>query len=535
LWSAAGIFAVSAVTAVQAADLPVKASPVEYVKVCSLYGAGFWYVPGTDTCLKIGAYAKLDTFYGASGSGGVLGGSAGNGIDAGGAFTRDTNMFNLRARNDVSFDMRTQTEYGTLRSYIDVGSTLNSNGLNTPAGMPGSGANAASSIYVTRAFLQFAGITAGRMRSFFDMVFTGTYALAQQRFNGDTSPNGIMGAAYTWQFGGGLSATLSLEDGGLGTGSRGRSTVNLCGNVTCPASSNTQAAFGLGYFTSDTKGSQMMDPVFNIRLDQAWGFVGFSAALHDASGGYYGTCGSASAFCPAASYSTSGHPADIFGYALSAAFSLNNVFGMAGDTMGFQAVYSKGAVGYATANYGSQAQYGAGNSVGLGWMVDGIYNTGTQVELTQVISFNGAYEHIWNPKWRTSIYGGMQFTSYDSAAQSMICPGRASGTPNPIGFSTTNGSPQYGPAFTGGVTNCNPNWSAAQLGSRTMWNPVPDIDIGFDVSAYHMDTAFKGMANLPAYGVQFEPGWYARAPGTYQITNQNQLAGFFRIQRNFLY
>ena len=38
-----------AVTGAQAADLPVKAKPVEYVKVCSLYGAGFWYVPGTDT------------------------------------------------------------------------------------------------------------------------------------------------------------------------------------------------------------------------------------------------------------------------------------------------------------------------------------------------------------------------------------------------------------------------------------------------------------------------------------------------------
>ena len=35
----------------QAADLPVKAKPIEYVKVCSLYGAGFWYIPGTDTCM----------------------------------------------------------------------------------------------------------------------------------------------------------------------------------------------------------------------------------------------------------------------------------------------------------------------------------------------------------------------------------------------------------------------------------------------------------------------------------------------------
>ncbi len=32
-----------------------EAKPVEYVKVCSLYGAGFYYVPGTDTCLRITA------------------------------------------------------------------------------------------------------------------------------------------------------------------------------------------------------------------------------------------------------------------------------------------------------------------------------------------------------------------------------------------------------------------------------------------------------------------------------------------------
>ncbi|WP_457492284.1 porin, partial [Tardiphaga sp. P5_C7] len=43
-----------AVGGVQAADLPVKAKAVEYVKICSLYGAGFYYIPGTDTCIKIG-------------------------------------------------------------------------------------------------------------------------------------------------------------------------------------------------------------------------------------------------------------------------------------------------------------------------------------------------------------------------------------------------------------------------------------------------------------------------------------------------
>src|SRR3954470_2661060 len=57
LISAAGLVAVSGA---QAADLPVKAKPVEYVKICSLYGAGFYYVPGTDICLKIGAYFRAE-------------------------------------------------------------------------------------------------------------------------------------------------------------------------------------------------------------------------------------------------------------------------------------------------------------------------------------------------------------------------------------------------------------------------------------------------------------------------------------------
>jgi hypothetical protein len=53
LGSAAGLIAMSGA---QAADLPVKAKAVEYVRICSLYGAGFFYIPGTDTCIKLGGY-----------------------------------------------------------------------------------------------------------------------------------------------------------------------------------------------------------------------------------------------------------------------------------------------------------------------------------------------------------------------------------------------------------------------------------------------------------------------------------------------
>ena len=52
---AAGFIALGAA---QAADLPVKAKPVEYVKICSLYGVGFYYIPGTDMCIKVGGYVR---------------------------------------------------------------------------------------------------------------------------------------------------------------------------------------------------------------------------------------------------------------------------------------------------------------------------------------------------------------------------------------------------------------------------------------------------------------------------------------------
>ena len=60
LGSAAGLMAMSGA---QAADLPVKAKAVEYVRICSLYGAGFFYIPGTDTCIKIGGYLRADVTF----------------------------------------------------------------------------------------------------------------------------------------------------------------------------------------------------------------------------------------------------------------------------------------------------------------------------------------------------------------------------------------------------------------------------------------------------------------------------------------
>ena len=60
LGSTAGLIAMGGA---QAADLPVKAKAVEYVRICSLYGSGFFYIPGTDTCIKLRAHLRVDSTF----------------------------------------------------------------------------------------------------------------------------------------------------------------------------------------------------------------------------------------------------------------------------------------------------------------------------------------------------------------------------------------------------------------------------------------------------------------------------------------
>src|SRR5262249_17407965 len=103
LGSAAGLVAVAGA---QAADLPVKAKPVEYVRICRLYGEGFFYIPGTDTCLKIGGWVRYDQYFGNTGGSGnpFLSGAAGRNDSF------DSADYQTRARTVISFDVRTQTE-----------------------------------------------------------------------------------------------------------------------------------------------------------------------------------------------------------------------------------------------------------------------------------------------------------------------------------------------------------------------------------------------------------------------------------------
>ncbi len=111
LGSAAGLVAMSGA---QAADLPVKAKAVEYVRICSLYGAGFYYIPGTDTCIKLGGYLRVDVLANTNSD------DTGNVALPGSAKNRFTNAYTWRSREDLSIDTRTATEYGVVRTFADL-------------------------------------------------------------------------------------------------------------------------------------------------------------------------------------------------------------------------------------------------------------------------------------------------------------------------------------------------------------------------------------------------------------------------------
>ncbi len=188
----------AAVAGAQAADLPVKAKAVEYVKVCSLYGAGFFYIPGTDTCLKIGGFMRTEWNHNA-------GGSFAPTVNEGpGFYTRATDTLVNRTRGLLSFDVRSQTEYGTLRSYLRAAWQWTSN-TDTIGG-------SSTAVYLDRAFIQFAGFTFGKTQSFFDVPDIADMTYQTEYARNNTGGSGTPVFAYTAMLGNGVTATLSIED-----------------------------------------------------------------------------------------------------------------------------------------------------------------------------------------------------------------------------------------------------------------------------------------------------------------------------------
>ncbi|MBO0345016.1 porin [Roseibium limicola] len=210
--------AAAAATTAQAADLPVAAEPVDYVKVCDAYGSKFYYIPGTDTCLRVGGRVRVQY-------------TANNFADNGNWGSDAADGYSMYGKGYLYLDARTATEFGLLRAFTEL------NGSSTGGFGVGS------------AYIQFGGFTFGYATSQFD-IFTGqALAGVVGRNWSDTTTEQL---TYAASFGNGLSATVGIE-----SGARRESSA------------------------STYDGTRLPDVVATLGVSQGWGSAKLSGALHD--------------------------------------------------------------------------------------------------------------------------------------------------------------------------------------------------------------------------------------------------------------
>jgi hypothetical protein len=494
LGTAAGLVAM---TGAQAADLPVKAKPVQYVKICSLYGVGFYYIPGTDMCLKIGGWVRAEYAYGTNGS-------ITSGPFAGNANNRATNNSTWRARGYITADARNQTEYGTVRSYIAVGLSTNNVGADS----------ASNQFSANRAFLQWAGFTFGLAQSFYDFYSNSATAYWGDYPSSDTGDTGWQVGAYTAQFGNGFSGTISAEMRRttqiVGTGALGAAALATTASV----SSGTVLPGTTGFPTGGYGGFNVPDIVGNLRVDQAWGSAQIMGALHEVNANYYG------ATATSANTIFNGGPDTKWGFAVGAGLKLNAPMIGQGDYFQAQANYAQGASRYVIYTPNFNYGFAEGQNQAFGVLSDAVFGgttpaNGTGLNLTTAWGVNAAYEHFWNPQWKTSVYGGYAQIRYGSQANALLCVAEGNGA---IGSTAGVGALA--------AAGCDNDWNTYWIGSRTQWNVTSDFYLGLDIMYQKLQSASL------AGGVLTTPVQIANT-GANTVSNEDVWEFRFRVHKDF--
>ena len=229
LGSAAALVAVSGA---RAADAVVVAEPepVEYVRVCDVYGAGFYYMPGTETCLKVSGYMRYDI-----GVGDINGLQSIDKLDFLESDKVDQTFqdtWNKVARFQLRVDARSETELGTLRAYVAANFQWDTNqgalaDFDNDGFSDGPVVTEDPFFNVEHAYLELGGFRAGKTDSLFS-TFTGyTGNIINDAPTGISyGPFDTLQLAYTWVGGNGFTAAVALEEGG---GSDDDATINING------------------------------------------------------------------------------------------------------------------------------------------------------------------------------------------------------------------------------------------------------------------------------------------------------------------
>ncbi len=158
---------------------------MEYVRICDVYGAGFYYIPGTETCLKIGGLVRYQIDWADEDEG-----------------FRKTALFRLKV------DARSETEYGTFKRYIEFQGANNGGSTDTVID-PDLGpvlvrTGDASTFGVRYAYFELGGLMVGRNDTLFDGDLSGEFDSGGGDF--------IQQIRYTFDAGNGIAVSVGLEE-----------------------------------------------------------------------------------------------------------------------------------------------------------------------------------------------------------------------------------------------------------------------------------------------------------------------------------
>jgi hypothetical protein len=226
-----------------------------------------------------------------------------------------------------------------------------------------------------------------------------------------------------------------------------------------------------------------------------------------------------------------GHPADKVGWAAGGGAKLN-AYG--GDYFQFQVNYTQGAIRYAAFDRPgsfSPVQF-EGRNLGYGFFSDGVFSNATgEVQLTTAWGINAAYDHLWLPNFRTSIYGAYLRVEYGDNANLAICNAQTAANIGISPFATPSavaGTIAFTPVQVAQGA-CNNNFNYWQVGSRTQYNFTPWFYMGFDVIYQKLETASNG-TNVTYTALTNT----AKPTAIYQITNQDNYGLRIRFHRDIV-
>ena len=376
-----------AVAGANAADLPSKkAAPATYVKICDAYGEGFFTIPGTETCIKIGGRVRAD--YAMSGKQTVYATTAATSV----ALAKDNeNLYGNEARGRVDLDARTPTAYGTVQAVTSLRLARTSGVLTSSAATAAAGSAGAT---LEAAYIRFAGFTFGVAKDNFAFMPSIMYGAGHW----GSFANGAAQIAYTAVLGGGISATIALQD----------------------ASYTTSGAFTTATTAVGSNYDKM--PQVNARLDwdQSWGSLSFM-----------GAAGQAHMITNASTLTTFDKTKTV--WALGAGAKINLPMLAAGDALYLNAAYADGMTEY-TVNWVNFKSSDTARNVGGYVQTAASYAATSSTTLENFKSWVVAanFVHFWAPQWRQATiatYGAVNApSSLNALAWGSTAGGQADAT-----------------------------------------------------------------------------------------------------------